>query len=305
MIGANYSYENSLELKNFFRVTVMDIKKQLNPVMVSNPEFEEQLFNELSYLYSKTLKTNFDIKISDDKNSVSITSFEPVVDCVNPFFRGNNKSFIRIVFSLKEDKLVCDFSQGILVEKKEINKSGIKNEAEFGCKLETAYSMRFFDADGIEYSDNSFSDMYCFTDTTEDVDLRERVLSPFHKPEFNEFKLPNIPIHVIKGKARNTYRKRGTFSVIHSNVGIATKEGYKDVLSSLYACHPSVPEKIRGGVLFAKTNGKDFKFEIVNNYAPDIQKAYEKTKEELKSSLEKSNLKEYSRRTYDALINNL
>ena len=305
MMGANMFSENSLETMDYFRNTVIDIKSKLNPVLVENPEFEEQLYKELSYLYSKTLTTNFDIMISKDTNSVSITSFDPVVDCVNPIFRGKNKSFIRSVFCLKDDKMVCDFSQGVLYERAMIEKSGIRIDSQYECKLETNYSMRFFDADGIEYSDNLFTDVYRFTDPIEDVDLRERVLSSFHKPIFYEFQLPTAPIHVVKGMARNTYRKRGTLSVIHSNVGIATREGYKDVSSSLYACHPSIPEKLRGGVLFAKTNGTDFRFEIVNDYAPNIQKAYEKAKDELKASIEKSNLKDYSKKTYDALINNL
>ena len=305
MMGVGNSSDNLLEIKEFFRNTVIDVKGKLNSAIVNSPKFEEQFFKELAYFYSKTQNINFDVVVADDKNSVSITSYSPVVDCVNPLFRGKNKAFVRSVFSLSGDNLVCDFSQGVLFERKLIEESGVRVELDYEAKLETNYSVRYFDVDGIEYSDNSFSDVYPFTDEVEDVDLRERTLSSFHKPIFNEFQLPSIPIHVMKGMARNTYRKKGSFAVIHSNVGVATREGYKEVSSSLYACHPSIPEMLRGGEMFAKTTGNDFKFEILNNYAPDMKQAYDKARNDLRKHLNDSNLKEYSKRTFDSLINNL
>lgn len=305
-MGNDNSNDNYFEIKEFFRETMIDVKGRLNPKIVNNPKFEELFFKELSFLYGKTMNLNFDVNVAADNNSVSITSFSPVVDCVNPLFRGKNKAFIRSIFSLGEDDaLVCEFNQGVLFDRKLIEKSGVRVELDYESKLETSYSARYFDKDGIEYSDNSFTDVYAFDDETDDIDLRERTMSSFHKPVFSEYKLPSIPIHILKGKARNTYRKKGSYSVIHSNVGIATRDGYKDVSGALYACHQSLPEMLRGGELFAKTAGADFHFEIMNNYAPNMEKAYERARDDLKKELEGSSLKEFNKKTYDSLINNL
>ena len=297
--------DRSLELKDFFRNSVNSVKEKINPVIVNNPIFEELLYKELSYFYGKTLSTNFDIVVSDDKNSVSITSFNPIVDFGNVALREKNSGFIKSVFYLENNNLVCDYNQGVLFDRKSIEESGIRTKVAYETKLETNYSRRYFDENGIEYSDNSFSDIYKFDYDKNEIDLRELVMSSFHKPQFSEYLLPTIPIHVMKGMARNTYRKKGSMAVIHSNIGIATSFGYKRVSSSLYACHPTIPEMLRGGILFAKTDEDDFRFNLVGDYAPDMQKCYERAKNELKEAIINSNLKEYSEKTYNALLNNL
>ena len=48
-----------------------------------------------------------------------------------------------------------------------------------------------------------------------------------------------------------------------------------------------------------------FRFNVVNDYAKDVMEGYEKAKEEFKSAIIDCNLKEYSKRTYDTIINAL
>lgn len=297
------SPDNVLEVKEFFRNTIKDVKGKLNPLIVNNPKFEELLFKELTFFYRKTLNTSFDVVISDDKNSVSITSYSPVVDCSKVEFRGKNKAFLRTIFSLKDDNLVCDFNQGVLFDRNLIEENGIRVQLPYESKLETSYSTRFFDVNGIEYSDNTYSDVYHFDDASKDIDLRERTMSSFHKPIFYEYQLATIPIHVMNANVRNTYRKNGSLAIIHSNVGIATINGYKNVSGALFTCHSSIPEMLRGEIMFAKTDN-EFKFHLLNNYSDTMENAYKKASNEFKKGIEESNLKDYSKKTYDAMILN-
>lgn len=301
---SNVNPANMLEVKDFFRRTIKDVEGKLNPLIVNNPKFEELLFKELSFFYSKTQSIDIEVLVSLDKNSVTITSYNPVVDCRKVEFRGNNKAFLRTIFSLKDDNLVCDFNQGVLFDRKILEKNGIYAILDYESKLEVNYSMRFFDAFGIEYSDNSFTDVYHYDNESVDVNLREQVMSSFHKPLFYEFSLATIPIHVMKASVRNTYRKKDSLGIIHSNIGTATRDGYKDVVGALYSCHTAIPEMLRGKKLFAKTNINSplFKFLIVDNYAPTLDEAYKKAQDEFKQGVEKSNLKDYSLKTYNEIV---
>lgn len=296
-----------LEVKDFFRTTIKDVESKLNPLIVNNPKFNELLFKELSFYYNKTQSIEMEIVVSDDKNSVTITSSQPVVDCRMKEFRGNNKSFLRTDFYLNGDNLVCDYNQGVLFDRKILEKNNIYTKLDYESKLEVNYSMRFFDAYGIEYSDNSFTDVYHYDNESSEVNLKEQVMSSFHKPLFYEYSLATIPIHVMKASVRNTYRKKDSLGIIHSNVGTATTDGYKDVMGALFTCHTAVPEMLRGKELFAKTNINSplFKFDVVSSYASNLEDAHMKAQKEFKEGVEESNLKSYSLGTYNEIVNNL
>ncbi len=284
-----------------------DIKDKLNEKIINNTKFEELFHKELIYFFRKTQSLDFSVEVAPDNNSVSITSYKPVVD-LRPEFRDKNKSFLKTIFTLKDDNLVCDYNQGVLFNRKDLEENGIRTKLEYEAKLETNYAMKFFDKDGIEYSDNSYSDVYHFDEEKEDLDIREITMSSFHKPVFNEYKFANIPIHVMRGKTRNTYRKMDSLAVIHSNIGDATPNGYKNILCALFTCHPSLPEMLRGSTLFGKSdenNNGNFKFNMIDNYASDFDEAYKKAKEEYIAGIEESNIKEYNERIYNAIMSKL
>ena len=299
--------ELEIEKKELYKTTLSEIKGTLNPEIFKNPVFEEMFFKEFNFFIFKTQSTNLDVIVAEDKNSLSITSYAPVTDC-NPLFVGKNKSFLRTVFFLEDNNLVIEYNQGVLYNRADIESAGDKVRLDYEAKLETNYSSKVFDKDGIQISDNSFVDCYPFDDKPEDIDLRERVMSSFHKPEFKIKGFPKIPIHVINATIRNTYRKYDSLGIIHSNMGIATRDGYKDLLCGLYTCSLDRPELLRGLNRFAQASGKnnaELKFEIVNDYAPDLTKAYEKALKEFKEAMEISNLSEFSKKTYDAMMENI
>lgn len=304
---SNLNPVSMLEVKDFFRSTIKNVESKLNPLIVNNPKFDELLFKELSFFYSKTQSIEMEVIVSDLKDSVAITSYKPVVDCRKKEFRGNNKAFMRTIFSLKDDNLVCDYNQGVLFDRKILEKNNIYTKLDYESKLEVSYSMRFFDVYGIEYSDNSFTDVYHYDNESSEVNLKEQVMSSFHKPLFYEYSLATIPIHVMKASVRNTYRKKDSLGIIHSNVGTATRDGYKDVIGALFSCHTAIPEMLRGKELFAKTNVNSplFKFEVVSDYAPSLEEAYKKAQMEFKEGVEESNLKSYSLKTYNEIVKNL
>lgn len=300
--------ENLLENKELFRNTIKDVKEQLNKEIVDNPKFEELLYNELLFFVRKTLKNDFDVVVSDDKNSVSITSYSPIVGCSVPQLNDKNKAFLRSVIYLKDTNLVCEYNQGILLDRKSLEDSGIRVSLSYESKLETYYSCRFFNKDGVEYSSNSYSDVYPFSDDADDIDLMERTMSSFHKPIFNEYKLPTIPIHVIRANTRNTYRKEDSLAVIHANVATATRDGYKDVNCGLYTNHSLLPEMLRGEKLFAKSSGNNvvgYKFSLVDDYANSFEEAYKKANDNFKKSIENSDLKNYNNKAYEYFMEKL
>jgi hypothetical protein len=300
--------EDLLETKEFFRTTIKDIKGEINPLMVSNPKFEELLYNELLFYVRKTGNIDFDIVVSDDKNSVTITSYCPIQECGIKELNDKNRAFMKTIFFLKDTNLVCDYNQGVLFDREELEKQGMRVELSYESKLETFYSTRFFNQYGVEYSNNQYSDVYPFDDFAEDIDLRERVMSSFHKPIFNEYKLASIPIHVMKASVRNTYRKEEYISVIHSNIGIATRDGYKDVNCGLFTCHPLTPEYLRGESVIAKSKGdvvRGFRFEIENDYANSFEEAYSKAQQEFKESIKDLELKDSNSKIYNYLMERL
>lgn len=307
-ILSNNTQGNMLEVKEFIRTKIKDSKEQLNSELVNNPKFEEVFYKELNYIYYKTGKLDFNVDIAEDKNSLSITSYQPVIDCSRVEFRGKNRSFIRTVIYLKEKNMVCEYNQGVLFDRKLLESNNIRTGLSYESKLETYYAAKYFNEYGIEYSDNSYSDIYHFDSNIDDVDLRERTMSSFHKPIFYEYTLAQIPIHVMKATVRNTYRKNGSLSIIHLNVGTGTTNGYENVSSLLYTCHPACPEMLRGEKMIAKAVNLDdgkLKFEIVDNYSDSFEKAFSKAKEEFKTKIEKSYLKESNKKGYEFLLNNI
>ena len=300
--------EDLLETKEFFRSTIKDIKGELNPLIVNNPKFEELLYNELLFYVRKTGNIDFDIAVSDDKNILTITSYSKIQECNVDALKEKNRAFMKTIFSLKDTNLVCDYNQGVLFDREELEKQGMRVELSYESKLETYYSTRYFNQYGVEYSNNQYSDVYPFDDYSSDIDLRERVMSSFHKPVFNEYKLANIPIHVMKASVRNTYRKEEYLSIVHSNIGTATREGYKDVNCGLYTCHPLTPEFLRGESLIARSSGdivRGFRFEIENGYANSFEEAYNKAQQEFKEGIKDLELKESNSKIYNYLMENL
>jgi hypothetical protein len=274
--------------------------------LTSNPKFRELLYKELLFFYRKTLKDDFDIEVSDDKNTITITSYNSFADCSEKDLNGKNKTFLRTIITIEGDYLVVDYNQGVLFDRSQLEKKGIYAEMPYESKMETYYSKKYVDKNGIEMSENNYSDVYHFSDESNYVDLRERTMSSFHKPLFYINCLASIPIHVMKATVRNTYRKEDSLAIIHSNVATATMDGYEDIKSGLYSASAEFPEMIRGKVLFAKTSDSaDRSFDIVDNYAENIEKAYEKVKEEYKKEIEKSELKKTNPNIYEELIKKL
>lgn len=308
MTGESEGLKNILEVKEFVRNTIEDAKVKLDSALVNNPKFEEVLYKEINYLFYKTGDVKFTVTIADDKKSITLNSYSPIVDCSNPAFNGKNKAFIRTVIYLDNKDLVCEYNQGVLFDRNLLEQNNLRTGLQYESKLETYYALKFYDENGIEYSDNSYSDIYHFDNPSSEIDLRERTMSSFHKPVFNRYTLASIPIHVMKASVRNTYRKNGSLAIIHSNTGTATTKGYKDVNSTLFTCHPLFPEALRGQVMIAKTvedENKELKFEIVNNYCESFEKAFEKARNEFKAGMEDSHLKEYNKRAYDFILANI
>ncbi len=278
------------EKEKLYKVSLAKVKNTLTKEIIDNPVFENLFHNEFSYFLYKTGSVDYTVLVSDDKQSVSITSYNPIYDCRKEF-AGKNKAFLRTIFFIKNGYLVCDFNQGVLFNKKDIEESGNRIGFDYETKLETTYSTRFFDKDGIQISDNSYADVYPFEEKSREIDLRERVMSSFHKPKFRINGFPKIPIHVIRATVRNTYRNYDSLGVIHSNMGTATRDGYTDVVCGLYTCHTAKPELLRGFNRIAETKGNknsDLRFKVVDNYAEDVVKAYEKANEDFKNGLLKT-----------------
>ena len=305
---ATITPEQMLETKNFFRTTIKDVRGKLNPVLINNPKFDEILYNELFFFVRKIGSTEMEVKVADDNNSVSIISYKPLLECSFPEFNGKNRAYMKTVIYLKDNNLVDEFNQGVLLDRKLIEANGMRAELQYQSKLETYYSVKYLTENGVEYSNSSYSDVYAFDDISDEIDLRERTLSSFHKPTFNEFQLPVIPIHVLGAKVRNTYRKLDSLAVIHSNVALGTRDGYKDVHCALFTCHPSMPELLRGAKMFAKSYGNaimGFRFDLIDDYAPTMAEAYEKARTEFKKAIENCNLKEFNINMYNALYNSI
>jgi hypothetical protein len=294
--------EDASKVKEIINKKIEETLPLVGEELTNNPKFEELLYKELLFFYRKTLKNDFDIEVSDDKNTVTITSFSSFADCTKKDFNGKNKTFLRTIITIEGDYLVVDYNQGVLFDRSLLEKQGIYAEMPYESKLETYYSKKYVNKEGIELSENNYSDVYHFSDESNYVDVRERTMSSFHKPLFYMNCLASIPIHVMKAIVRNTYRKEDSLAIIHSNVATATMDGYEDIKSGLYLASADFPEMLRGKVLIAKTmDSDDRSFDIVDNYAENIEKAYEKAKEEFKKEFENSELKDTNPGIYEEI----
>ncbi len=298
--------EDASKTKEIIDKKIEETLPLVSEKLSSNPKFRDFFYKELLFFYRKTLKDNFDIEVSDDKDTVTITNYNSYVDCSKDDFNGKNKTFMRTIITNEDDYLVVDYNQGVLFDRSLLEKQGIYAEMPYESKLETYYSKKYVDKDGIELSENNYTDVYHFSDESNYVDIRERTMSSFHKPLFYMNCLASIPIHVMKATVRNTYRKPDSLAVIHSNVATATMDGYEDIKSGLYSASVEFPEMIRGTTLFAKTSDtNDRSFDIIDNYAENIEKAYEKVKEDFKNGIEKSELKTTNPDIYEAIVKKL
>lgn len=296
----------SIARKNLFFDKLTKAKKGLNPQLVNNPKFEELFLKEMSFIYRKTLSTNIMVQVAEDKNSVSLTSYNPLQDC-GIKFKDNNRSFFRTVFSLSGENMKVEYNQGTLFNRRLLEKKGIKVKFPYESKMETEYTCNFYDTDGIEYSNSSYKDSNHFDEPSEDIDLREKVMSSFYKPVFYEYQFPELPVHIVKANLRNTYRKNESLGVIHSNVCVADKEGYHELACALYTSHPLFPEVLRGCTMIARTddNSLDLKFNIVDDYAPNINSLYEKARDEFKSGIAVSPIAKTNSLLYSTLVERL
>lgn len=298
--------EKIIEIKEKFNTILIDVKEKINKDIVANPKFDELFLNELNYLYFKTNDLNFDIDIALDKNYVSIVSSAPVINCSLSELDGKNKSYFKTTFYLKDKNLYVEYNQGTLIDKKELEKSGLKSTRQYDSKIEVNYSLRCFTEYGVEYSNNSYTDCYLLDTAYEATNLKEVVLSSFHKPTFSEYKLAKAPIHVLNANVRNTYRKSGEYGVIHNNHATCTKKGYENVNCFLYSVHPLFPELLRGESKIAKTVEKDGKYLYVveNSYANNVVDGLDKANKVFKETLEKDKDK-INEMIYKNLIENL
>ncbi len=281
-----------------------EAKVELNPELLKNPKFDESLMKEVVYVYQKTMNKNFTISVSPDKNCLTVMSFTPVT-CALEGIRPK-KTFFNLKFYLNNGKFVYEVNQGALFDANDLRKKDMSLDDIFRSKIETLYLTKYFDEEGIEYSFSTYNDSYFFVDSCEDIDLREKVMSTFHKPGFSEFQLAVLPKYVLRAKVENIYRKLDTLSIIHSNTCVATEKGYKDLRCSLFLASPTFPDKLVGSQLVAKTNDDEInnglKLNVVDNYASDINAVYTKAKDSFKVGLEKSPLKDRKASIYNAIL---
>lgn len=282
------------------------VKKSLDSALANNPSFDNAFLKEYKYIFFKTHDANIDIKVSDDKKSVSLTSLSPVTDCLISEFSGLNKAYINSKIYLKEDNMYVEYAQGVLFDRNELEKKGFRTFASYESKFETLYSMVCYDKYGFEYSNSSYSDNYPINKKMSELNVMEQTNSSFHKPEFNEYMLPKHSIHMLKAIARNMYRKKGSYSVIHANLATITTNGYENVNCALYTTHYLSPELLRAEKKFANSVEYDgrYIFIVDKNYAESVEEGYKKAKNELKQEIKK-NKKEYDKETYEYIINNI
>lgn len=298
--------DDNISKRMQFSNYLSEVRSKADQKLTGNPKFEELFLKELSFLYRKTLSTEYDVQVSNDGKSITITSYNPLMDC-GIQFRDNNKSFFRTIFSLNGENMKIEYNQGTLFDRKHLERKGMKVNFPYESKMETEYTCNCYDSAGIEYSNSSYKDVNHFDEPSEDIDLREKVMSPFYKPVFSDYQLAVIPVHIVKANIRNTYRKNDSLAIIHSNVCYADKDGYHDLVCALYTSHPFFPEMLRGSILVAKTEGSDnnLKFNIVSNYASDFNELYNKAYVEFKNNITTSPLAESNEYIYNALVERL
>lgn len=287
------------------RINLKEIIENIDESLLKHPKFEDLLRKEINYLFIKTSNSDVQVNVSLDKKSVVITTNKPVVDCSIPEFRGNNRTFIQSKIFLSGENLFIDYSQGVLFNRKQLEENGLRTTAIYESKFETFYQLKCFNKYGIEYSNSTYSDSYPLKQKEFDVDVREQTLSSFHKPIFNEYKLPKASIHILEAKVRNTYKKEQEYALIHTNVAKITKEGYNDVNCALFTTHFLFPEMLRGDRIIAKSvlhEGR-YIFLVEKDYAESIEEAIKKAKEEFKAHLIEKE-KELDKDVYEFLMNN-
>ena len=298
--------ENDFDVNSFVNQKLNEVKASLDNELLSNPRFDDEFTKEMTYIYFRTNDRNLSVVVSFDKKSVSISSYSPIQVTSFEKLKGRSKSFVSSVFYIKDENLHIEYSEGVLYDRRDLEECGIKTATTYETKLETSYSLKCINKYGIEYSNSSYTDSYPFLKPIDEMDAREQTLSSFHKPVFYEYLLPKASIHVLNAQARNTYRKPGSFAVIHTNVATITKQGYKDTACALYTTHPVYPELLRGDQNIAKAVEHDGKYTFViqEDYAISIDKAYERAQKELKETLE-MNKNNFNPGVYEYLINNL
>ncbi len=279
---------------------------QIDKKLSNNPKFLELFMKELNFLYRKTQNTTYSVQVNPEGTSVSITSYNPLVDC-GIAFRNRNRGFFRTTISLVGDNMKLEYCQGVLFDRKTLDEKGMRVNFQYGSKMETEYTCNYYDSNGIEYSNSSYKDINYFDDSSKDIDLREKVMSSLYKPVFSEYQLAVKPVHIVRANIRNTYRRNESLAIIHSNVCFADRKGYHDLVCSLYTSHPLFPEMLRGAALIAKTSGEDnnLKFDIVSNYADNFDDLYQKAYNEFKEGLATSPLALKNSTMFDALVKRL
>lgn len=295
-----------MALKTVKNQQLEKVKQELDPSLANNPSFDDVFLKELKYICFKTHSIDVDIEISIDKKQVSLTSFNPVIDCSVSKLSGINKAYINSLIYIDNNNMYVEYSQGVALDRRRLEKQGLKSYALFETRLETYYSLSCYDEYGFEYSDSSYVDSYPISKRVVDIDVKEQIESSFHKPIFYENMLPKHPIHVINAEVRNTYRKKGNYSVIHTNMAVITPEGYKDVKCGLYTTHYLTPELLRGEKRIARSVEHEgrFIFIIDRNYAESIEEGYTRAKKELKTALEKVK-SDYEEEAYNYIIDNI
>ena len=283
------------EIQDRFNGILEEVKEKLDKKIVSNPKFDSLFLREIKYIFCKTKDHGLDVIVTSDQKTVSIISNSPVIDCPMEEFRGNNKAYIESRISLHENNLYLEYFQGVLFDRRKLEKNGIRALASYETKLETNYYLKCIDKDGIEYSNSSFQDSYPLSQESKEINIKEQVFSSFHKPEFYEYKLPKAPIHVLKAIVRNTYRKEDSLAVIHTNMATITKEGYQDINCALFTTHPLFPDMLRGDKVIAKSVNYNNRIIFVaeKDYAESVEEGYKKAEKDLKNALKgKKNIAE-------------
>ena len=298
--------EKNIEVKEKFDIILKDVKGKINNEFLSNPKFEELFLGELNYIYFKTASLEIDIDVALDKNYVSIISNAPLINCSKKEFDGNNKNYFKTTFYMKNGNLFIDYDQGTLINREVLESANLESSFAYESKLETNYSMRCFTKGGVEYSNNSYSDIYFLDTNCESTNIKEVVSSSFHKPTFSEYKLAKVPIHSLNASIRNTYRKKGEFGVIHTNHAIFTKNKYENVICSLYTVHPMFPELLRGETKIAKSVENDGKyiFVVENDYSENVTEGIKKANVEFKKKLEEEKEK-INKNIYEDILENI
>ena len=127
-------------------------KQGLDSALINNPGFDDAFLNEIKYIFYKTHDEDIKMNISDDKRTVSLTSFSPIVDCAIPEFRGANTAYLNSKIYLNDDdNMYVEYSQGLLLDKKDLEAKGYVTSARYNSKFETLYTLTCYDKFGFVY----------------------------------------------------------------------------------------------------------------------------------------------------------